>query len=391
MTLAFLCLSYGEPVHPAKMLALARAHRLYLHAKHPERVGAALRPCVIAERVPTEWGRPSIVAATLALLRAALAEPRNERFVLVSGDAFPLCAAAAMGPALAAKDAGRGLSMFEVWPRADAPKTGYIQTSQWWALTRRDAERALAAEPRFAAKFERDFGKDRMRVLDEYYFLNLLRWLDPAYAFLDTTTSYVDFARGAPQKSPKVFRRLSPVDRARAAASGALFLRKAAPDFSLAAVRPKALLWAAYVGTGTDQPRLARALAARPDVDLVVLSAIPVEELRPEVFGRALAAVQIIHSMFYEAVAVLAARGDFADWPAVLFATETFDLRAPLVVDRRARAALPKKRLNINGVVRDPATGAMATAATFYGNPARFFVARDGAGARAFLLEAAGA
>jgi Core-2/I-Branching enzyme len=387
MVLALLCLSYGDPVHPKKMLALARANRLYLHPKYPDRVSSAIRPYIINDLVATEWGRPNIVAATLALLRAALADPANTRFALISGDSFPLYSAGTLASALDKKDAGRGLSMFDVQPTNAQATPEYIQSSQWWVLTRADAARAVEAEPRFAAKFSRDFAKDRSRVLDEHYFLNVLRWLDPDYAFLDTATTYVDFTRGTIQKSPKYFRRLTGRDRVRIEASGAVFIRKTTPDFSLAAFAPKKVLWCVYVGVETDQPRLARALVAHPEVDVIVFVAVPVEKLNEAVFSRAISVVQIIHLFFFETVVVMVDRGDFSEWPSVLFATETFDLSTPLVIpDTASRVALPKKNMVFVGCVRDPATGTMVAASRFYRNSPRFVTAKDSSGERAFLL-----
>jgi hypothetical protein len=278
-------------------------------------------------------------------------------------------------------------------------------------LTRADAARAVEAEPRFAAKLARDFEKDRTRVLDEHYFLNVLRWLDPGYAFLDTTTTYVDFARGTIQKSPKYFRRLTGRDRENVRMSGALFIRKTTPDFSLAAFAPRQVLWCIYVGTKTDQSRLARTLAVRPEVDVIVCSAIPIEKLNAAVFARAISVVQIIHLFFFETVVVMVSRGDVGEWQSVLFATETFDIDAALgVSDTTGRsrperteelqtsanvgcsdatnnlAALPKKNMVFVGHVRDPATGIRAAASRVYKNVPKFLTIKDSSGECAFLL-----
>ena len=64
------------------------------------------------------------------------------------------------------------------------------------------------------------------------------------------------------------------------------------------------------------------------------------------------------------------------------------DLGAPPAVDRGARVALPKKKMAFHGLVRDPATGAARASKDVHTNSARFFSARDAAGARAFILEA---
>jgi hypothetical protein len=45
---------------------------------------------LIEERTALNWGGYSIVEATLRLLRTALSDPTNRRFVLLSGSCFPL-------------------------------------------------------------------------------------------------------------------------------------------------------------------------------------------------------------------------------------------------------------------------------------------------------------
>ncbi len=65
--------------------------RFYLHPKFPDEVMSPwLKKAVISSRVATEYGTPSIIAAELALLKAALKLKTNSFFVLASESCVPI-------------------------------------------------------------------------------------------------------------------------------------------------------------------------------------------------------------------------------------------------------------------------------------------------------------
>ncbi|MBO1361552.1 hypothetical protein J2D73_17340 [Acetobacter sacchari] len=70
---------------------------------------------ILRNREIVNWGGFSIVRATQNLLRMAVRDPKNERFVLLSGSCFPLLPSPALGDALLAAPA-----CVAVWGKIDA-------------------------------------------------------------------------------------------------------------------------------------------------------------------------------------------------------------------------------------------------------------------------------
>ena len=143
----------------------------------------------IGDRVATAWGSHSIVEATRRLLAAALADPRNQRFVLLSETCAPLYPAAATYAQLMAEPKSRvnacaprdgadvGIHRFS--PRMERgafTKAAWRKSSQWVTLTRPHAAR-LAADTDIAATFaefcvngvDPDLGAPRYCHSDEHY------------------------------------------------------------------------------------------------------------------------------------------------------------------------------------------------------------------------------
>lgn len=64
------------------------AYNLYIHSKEP--LLGKFADKVIPNCIPTEWGKFSLVEATILLLKEAFKDPCNERFILLSESHFPL-------------------------------------------------------------------------------------------------------------------------------------------------------------------------------------------------------------------------------------------------------------------------------------------------------------
>ena len=81
-------------------------------------------------------------------------------------------------------------------------------------------------------------------------------------------------------------------------------------------------------GTETNQNKLELALNDSNN-DIIILSAISVDLIRPEIFKKAICIIQIIYKFFYETIIALNNNGYTSVWDTVLFTTETFDLSEP--------------------------------------------------------------
>lgn len=93
--LAFLFLMRGGHNQPELWREFldgqANDYSVYLHAKRPRCVGDRFwRQALIKQRYATRWGDISLVKATLALMNAALADPRNDKLILLSESCVPI-------------------------------------------------------------------------------------------------------------------------------------------------------------------------------------------------------------------------------------------------------------------------------------------------------------
>ena len=142
------------------------------------------------------WGDHSVVEATRALLREALADPLNQRFVLLSEADAPLYSAAATYAQLMSEPKsrinacavpGQDRELKRFTPRMETAgphgfrKENWRKSSQWWTLNRRAAD-ALGADEAIDASFEahcvngfdEDRGENRWCHSDEHYFPSAL-------------------------------------------------------------------------------------------------------------------------------------------------------------------------------------------------------------------------
>nr|WP_242012168.1 glycosyltransferase [Acetobacter oeni] len=91
--------------------------RVYIHmdakttVDQPFNFKDSFRVMLVADRIRVNWGGFSVVKATQAILRAALSDKRNERFVLLSGACFPTQSPSAVNDELLR---GEG-NLFSVW------------------------------------------------------------------------------------------------------------------------------------------------------------------------------------------------------------------------------------------------------------------------------------
>jgi hypothetical protein len=170
-------------------------YSVYVHAPpafqgyHSESLWASYR---ISKQIPTNWGDHSITLATKALLRAAVANPLNQRFVLISESDIPLYDSLTFYMQLMSEEKSRvhacsqgGTDMPYRW--SERMKTGHMnsshwrKSSQWFALQRKHAEIIVnddEIERSFAEhcnmKFDPDVGRLRDCISDEHYIPTLM-------------------------------------------------------------------------------------------------------------------------------------------------------------------------------------------------------------------------
>lgn len=334
--LAFLFLTYGNIVHEEAVHTLVRDHRILLHPKYPDQVSPLFRPYIAQTVIPTTWGQPSIVQATIGMIREAYLDPSVQWFVLLSGDVYPMVTE----PELRAFLSTQSNSIFH---QTEAPVGATWKASQWWILNRRDVRTMVShwfGEPDSPVIPANPRGV--LAAPDETYFLSLLQNLVPAYVFTNMSPVYTQWLAHTIQKSPATFHQITDADLARIRSAGSLFLRKTSPAFLPVPKVAANTLVVVYVGTesGANYDRL----LGLAGVDIMVMTAVPLEKIPDALYTRALCVHQILWKFERESIQNLTAV--YAEeWDRIVFLSEMFAstelpgmrVRAP------ARSALPGK------------------------------------------------
>ena len=90
--IALLFLTYENIVHRNNpvLKRILKKTNVYIHPKYPAKITDKYAEKIIPMHVETDWGKDTIVIATLLLLREAYTNTNNKWFVLCSEDVFPL-------------------------------------------------------------------------------------------------------------------------------------------------------------------------------------------------------------------------------------------------------------------------------------------------------------
>ncbi|CAI5509351.1 unnamed protein product [Closterium sp. Naga37s-1] len=159
-------------------------YSVYIHASQPDfdcdrAVNyAAFRGRQIPS-VPISWGGPNLIRAERRLLAAALADPANQRFVLLSESCVPLFNFSHVYDYLFAAPTSFITSHPSEWRYQPgmAPavnRSQFRKGSQWFALTRRHADMVVADTHVYDA-----FLSNHAMIPDESYIQTLLLMQDP--------------------------------------------------------------------------------------------------------------------------------------------------------------------------------------------------------------------
>jgi len=251
-TVAFLCLTYKGLVHE-KTKAWLKGKPVYLNTKEP-----LSRSSYTVLSVPTEWGKRSLVDATLELLRVAY-EHNHEWYMLLSHDVYPLVSYAEMLQDLGTKSMFHGMGQ-------NAVGTEW-KTSQWWCLSRQDVRILLARHREYDA-YLGTCPLVTSASVDELYFLSCLKFLNPVYTYTEKKTVYVDWLKEGVQKHPTTFGGL--VEGELDQMKGSFFLRKTTPYFTPTLHVPKHRLVVKVYGDKSDP--LGQDIPDETDVILVSMA-----------------------------------------------------------------------------------------------------------------------
>lgn len=233
-------------------------YSIFCHPQAPELVtDPLLRDRIVSNVVPTQPGTVSVITATLNLIRDAYADPENAYFILASESCIPIYSFSVVQNAIR-QAGGRIFRHYRddsnEAPRrwASLPKPRLVKyrefrkQSQWMIFDRTLA--ALFLEHDITPLFERVYASD------EHYFINLLvslgfplneipsrpstfvNWKERE--FVRTILSHPGIGENVPwvKSRPKTYTELSLEDVAAARSTGALLMRKIAPECDCSAL-----------------------------------------------------------------------------------------------------------------------------------------------------------
>ena len=292
-SIAFLCLSYTG-MNPA--LRNARLPNVFLNVKEiknnqtnepkNERSEAELasrgrnpssNPSIYS--FPTKWGDPTLVEATLSLLKEALKE-NHAWFMLISHDSYPLKTYDQMVDYLETQTK----SMFDL-----IEEDGLVfKTSQWWCLCRADAELLIKHETAFKAYLHEIPFKG---AWDELYFLSCLKHANPVYTYTQAKPIYTEWISEFVQKHPVTFGRRLETDTF----GESFFVRKTTLAFEDKIYQPKPMLTIQVYGTASKQ--------AEVEGDVVLISLVSNDRVPVALLDKAVRVYFSFHKFLKETIA----------------------------------------------------------------------------------------
>ena len=157
-------------------------------------------------------------------------------------------------------------------------------------------------------------------AFDEFYFLSLLKWLNPEHNFVNKKVMYDDFQKGTIQRNPKIYNKLILCDKNKM--DDSYFIRKVTPNFSLTIHKTRKELKVVYIGTETVQQNILSTLLSNDDFDLFILSSIKIELIHPDILSKSICVIQIIYKFLLETILSLSYEKCLESWGSVLFTTE---------------------------------------------------------------------
>lgn len=294
---------------------------VYIHPKEPKNIIEKNKKYIISNIVSTEWAKDSIVKATIELLKESYKNENNKWFILLSQDTFPLFSATCLINFLGLNKE----SMFSVvdvetntfTANLNGNNVALYKSSQWWCMNREDVRLVLENYENF--KF---VGKVEKGAYDEYYFLTLLKGIQPEYKFANLNFMYVEWLSSFVTMHPAIFNRLTANDISNIEKSKSLFLRKTFPTFNNAPLKPSKELFVIFIGSHTNQTQLVQNI--NPSSDIIIVSMIDVKDIVKSLIDRCIKVYSINWRSTNQAILELTQKYKNI-WKKIYFVTEEFN------------------------------------------------------------------
>jgi hypothetical protein len=301
--IAFLFLTYDDITHD-KTKKFIENHSVYVNAKNPQTIKG-----YVISRHETSWAAKSIVDATIKMLENAY-KNGHEWYVLLAYDVYPLVTIDEFTQFLKFQTK----SMFHVMKQHE----NEWKASQWWILCRADVETILSRYREYddyltKVKYTMNNETVKDAAWDELYFLSLLKYVNPAYVFLEHKTVYVEWLKNSKQSHPVIYNKILHQDLEKM--KGSFFLRKTTPTFTIEPVSLKKRLVIKIYGTETRD--------FVPEDDFILLSILKKDTISEELKSKSLYMYHVHYSSVYISVLEILETIPVYLWEEVVVLTET--------------------------------------------------------------------
>jgi hypothetical protein len=214
-------------------------YNVYVHPKYPNRINSFFKNHIIPieDQISTEWGKISLVKATMKLFQNALKDQNNKMIVLVSDSCIPIYNFDYIYNELMSSQSNilslhsqqniyTNIRYKQLTNLKFLPQHKFKKVSQWMALNQATASYIVQND-------YTSFYKD-MACPDEHYFINILDKFDIPYDNRKLTFDDWDNPSIDPKYRPypKTYTELNRFSLENARKTGALFFRKIAPETS---------------------------------------------------------------------------------------------------------------------------------------------------------------
>ena len=320
MKFAFLFLTYDNLILEKEILNFIGNNNIYIHPKYPEKVHNSLSKYVIKDLIKTNWGKCSIVNATLNLLKESYKNTENEWFILLSADVCPLIKYNQFEKLL-----NNNKSIFTYINKYK----DYYKTNQWWILKRSDVEIVLNSINKYKHRFN-DLGVHG--ACDEFYFLSILMWSNPSYQYINMQIIYTRWQENTVSLHPIIFNRLTPVDYKLIKESESFFIRKITSKFQFKKTQVKKLLYVLTIGIYTDQNKVLLFINKNNNnVDFIIFCEYDdIKDINPKIINNVFYIYFIKYKYYYESILSLCIKEKYilSQWKeGIIFIPEVYDLK----------------------------------------------------------------
>jgi hypothetical protein len=304
---------------------------IYIHPKFPDKVDPIVAKYIIKNLVQTEWGKLSIVDATLCLLKTAFEDEQNKWFILLSGDCLPLYDWENFK--LHFEQINSNKSIFNYYGKI----SNYYKTSQWWILKKSDVDIIINNHTNFKHRFKPMKLPRSSGAYDEFYFLSILKWHNPLYDFTNLKITYDKWFNDIIQFSPTVYNKLLIDEIIQIKEAKSLFIRKITQDFSLKPYKPRKYLYVIHINSYTDQEILFQQLSNTKIFDLwdlIIVTNMPNTNIKSEIVDKSIFIFTAINKCYLKMILKICSDSYIQHFNLIIFQIQHFDISKIIKFDQ---------------------------------------------------------